>query len=399
MFKKVFKVMMISLLAVALVACSSGKKGGSNETYNLKLWGSQEDQEFLRTRVEAFKATDPDNTYNIELGVVGEPDAKEKILEDVEASADVFAFANDQLRDLVSAGALYEITKNKDTITKENAAGAIDAVTLDDKMYGYPFTADNGYFLYYNNSIITEDEAKSLDAMVAKAEQEGKKVFFDLSNGWYIASFFLGAGGELSLGADGKQVTDFNNDRGVAVGEYLRKFASSPAFITGDDAVMNAGAADGSIIAAVSGTWTSNDFQTNFGDGYAATKLPTITLGTEEVQMASFAGFKVYGVNTHTKHPEQAMALAEFLSTEESQVLRFEARGYGPSNIKAAESDAVQSNVAISALALQGQFAVSQKDVMGSYWTPAEAFGTELESGNTTDMKALLDEMVNQIQQ
>lgn len=403
MLKKMFSILLAFVVLIAVAGCggstgNGGTIGETGQTYDLKVWGSQEDQEFLKERIEAFKATDPDNTYNIELGVVGEPDAKDKVLEDLEASADVFAFANDQLRDLVTAGALYEITLGVDEIKANNMEGAIDAVTLDDKVYGYPFTADNGYFMYYNSSFYSAEEVLSLDTMIAKAEAEGKKIFFDLSNGWYIASFFLGAGGTLELNADGNQICDFNNATGVEVGEYLRKFAASSAFITGDDAVLNAGSADGSIVASVSGTWNASTISEAYGDGYAATKLPTFTLPSGEKQMASFAGYKVYGINTMTKYPEQAMALAQFLSSEESQVLRFEARGLGPSNLKAAESDAVKADVALSALAQQGVYAHSQKDVSGNYWTPAEAFGTEMESGNTADMQGLLDEMVKQIQ-
>ncbi|NMB19049.1 MAG: maltose ABC transporter substrate-binding protein, partial [Erysipelothrix sp.] len=73
------------------------------------------------------------------------------------------------------------------------------------------------------------------------------------------------------------------------------------------------------------------------------------------------------------------------------------ARSLGPSNLKAAESDEVKENIALSALAQQGVFAHSQKDVLGSYWEPAEAFGEELENGYSGDIKELLDEMVRQI--
>ncbi len=107
----------------------------------------------------------------------------------------------------------------------------------------------------------------------------------------------------------------------------------------------------------------------------------------------------MYGINSATKHPEQAMALAEFLSNESSQARRFELRNIGPSNLVVGASDAVLADKALAALAAQGVYAVSQKDVTGSYWTPAEAFGTELVNGYSGDMQALLDEMVSQINQ
>lgn len=392
--KKVFFTIVCVLIAFSFIGCA----GKSKTEISLLVWGSQDDQELLRSLVEEFKAANPSKEYNIQFGVVGEPDAREKVLGDLDASADIFAFPNDQIRDLVNAGALYEITLNKDKIIKANMAGSIDAVTLDGKMYGIPFTADNGYFLYYDKNFYSSVEIDSLDKMIEKAEAENKQVFMDVSNGWYIASFFLGAGNKLEIRND-KQYLDFNNPTGVKVGEYIRKFTASKAFLTGDDSVMMAAANDGKVKAAVSGAWKADEFKEAFGSGYAATKLPTFDLDGTRVQMASFAGYKVYGINSATKFPEEAMALAEFLANEESQVKRFEKRSLGPSNLKAAESATVKADIALAALAAQGVYAHSQKDVLGNYWTPAEAFGAEMENRNPANMKALLDEMVSQIMQ
>ncbi len=400
--KKFMKILLVSIIAFALVACGAkeGDKGGeTGQTYELSLWGSQDDQELLAELVEAFKATDPDNTYNITLGVVGEPDARDKVLEDLDASADVFAFPNDQIRELVDAGALYEITLNKAEITAANQEGSIEAVTLDGAMYGIPFTADNGYFLYYDSNVFTAEDVETLEGLAAKAAENGTKVFVPVSNSWYIASFFLGAGNTIKY-EDGKQIVDFNNETGLKVGEYIRELLKSPGVIAGlTDEEFMAGVADGSISAGWSGTWTASQFQEAYGDGYAATKLPTINLDGVTTQLGSFGGYKVYGINSATKHPEQAMALAEFLSNESSQARRFELRNIGPSNLVVGASDAVLADKALAALAAQGVYAVSQKDVTGSYWTPAEAFGTELVNGYSGDMQALLDEMVSQINQ
>ena len=186
---------MKKLLAFALAAmmlfglAASGLAEG--ETVTLKVWGSQEDQELLGVLVENFKAANPDTTWDISLGVVGEPDAKARYLEDPAAAADVFAFSNDQLLDLVNADALYEVTRNLDAIVAANSAGSIESATLDGVLYGYPMTADNGYFLYYDKSVLSEEDVQTLDGILAKANEAGKKVFMDVSNGWYIASFFL----------------------------------------------------------------------------------------------------------------------------------------------------------------------------------------------------------------
>jgi arabinogalactan oligomer / maltooligosaccharide transport system substrate-binding protein len=398
---KVLALLMAITMVIGLAACSGGTDttttAGEKEKVSLKVWGSQDDQALIQELVDGFKAANPDKEYTITLGVVGEDQAKTKFLEDPDAAADVFSFPNDQIRDFVSAGALYEITKNIADIKAANMEGSIDAATLDGKLYGYPMTADNGYFLYYDKSVVSEEQVKSLDGILAAAAAANKKVFMDVSNGWYIASFFLGGGGKLGIGADGKQTCDFNNETGVKVGEAIKAFTANAAFVTGDDAVLTGGMGT-NIAAGVSGTWNADAIKTKLGDNFAATKLPTFTVGGEQVQMGSFGGYKLIGVNKGTKNPLDAMALAEWLTNEQSQATRFAKRALGPSNLNVAASDEVKANVALGALAAQNEFATSQKDVLGSYWGPAEAFGTEMEAKNyTKTIQKALDDMVAQI--
>lgn len=391
--KKVFTLLLVALLAFSVAGCSKKEEG---RTISLKVWGSSDDQTLLTELIEEFKAANPKNTYNIELGVVGEPDLSKRYLEDPEAAADVFAFPDDQIYTLVNAGALYEITRNKDAIIAANTEGSVEAGTVDGKLYGYPMTADNGYFLYYDKSVFTEDDVKSLDTMMEVAQSKDKKVLMDVSNGWYIASFFLGAG----LGFDSEKHIAWNNETGVKVGEYIKEFTANAAFTTGDDNVLKSGMGT-TIAAGVSGTWNAGDLESILGDNYAATKLPTYNLGGTQTQMGSFGGFKLIGVNALVDEDvaTDAMDLAEFLTNEASQIKRFEERQLGPSNKKAAESDSVKANIALAALAEQSPYAVSQRSVNNdTFWTPAEAFGTALEAKDySKTVQQMLDELVAQV--
>lgn len=399
MFKKFLKAMLALGLLTSMVACSQNNEDPEEPTtVTLKVWGSQEDQAMLGEMIDAFKAAHPEKTYDISLGVVGEPDARAKYFEDPAAAADVFAFANDQLKDLVNGGALYEVTRNKDAIIAANGEGSVGSATLDGKLYGYPMTADNGYFMYYDKSVFTEDDVKNLDKMMEVANTAGKKVLMDLSNGWYIASFFLANGGTLTIGEDGLQDCNFNDANGLAVGEYIRKFAADPAFITGDDSVIQGGMGT-TIAAAVTGAWNANAISELLGENYAATKLPTFTLDGKDVQMSSFAGYKLIGVNSQTEFPVDAMELAEWLTNEENQLKRFQVRGAGPSNKNAAANSEVLATPHIAALAAQGAYAISQNDVLGTYWSPAEAFGAACEAKDySASVQEMLDNMVAQIE-
>ena len=392
---------MKKLLSLALVLCMLLSAGAAlAENVVLKVWGSQDDQAMLQEMVENFKAANAGKTYDITFGVVGEPDAKTKYLEDPSAAADVFAFADDQLPALLSADALYEVTINKDAIVAANIPSAVEAASSGDHLYAYPMTADNGYFLYYDKSVISEEQVQTLDGILEASKTAGRKMLMDVSNGWYIASFFLGAGCELKVGEDKKIICDFNNEAGVAAGEAIKAFTAHEAFMTGDVNTMLPGGIGETVSAGVAGAWLADAVKEKLGDNYGATKLPTFTCAGEQVQMGSFAGFKLVGVNTMTMFPEDAMALAEFLTNEENQLKRFEVRGLGPSNINVASSEQVQSNLALAALAAQAPYASSQAAGLDNYWSPAEAFGTTMEAKDyAKDVKTLLDEMVAAITQ
>jgi len=377
---------------------SSGSAGG-DAAHILRVWASQDDQDLTKDLINKFIAANPQYSVSIELGVVGEPDAFARFSEDPAAAADVFFFPDDQLRNFVRAGGLYEISRNVDDIIARNGDGSIRAASLNGTLYAYPATADNGYFLYYDKSVLSAEDVKSLDRILEVSEAAGKGFQFDIGNGWYIAAFFLGAGGTLSVTDDGKQICDFNNANGLGAAKAIQALTAHPAFLNGNDDVLRNGLG-GSVAAGVSGTWVADDVAAALGSNYAATKLPTFTKDGQQVQMSSFGGYKLVGVNAMIDDIEKlviAMDFADFLTNEESQITRFEERAMGPSNTSASANPAIMENVALAALAAQSAYAATQGDVLGEYWVPAGAFGTAMANGDTTPLQQLLDTMVAQI--
>lgn len=114
--------------------------------------------------------------------------------------------------------------------------------------------------------------------------------------------------------------------------------------------------------------------------------------------MASFSGYKLIGVNSYSAHKMWAARLAEWITNEENQKLRFAQRGQGPSNIVAASSEEVQGAPAIAALLEQSEFSYIQR-VGGNYWDPVAAFTAEILAGNPSgkSLQDHLDTMVEGI--
>ena len=60
------------------------------------------------------------------------------------------------------------------------------------------------------------------------------------------------------------------------------------------------------------------------------------------------------------------------------QAARFDAVGWGPSNLEAQQSDAVKADVALSALASQLAYCIGQGQYPGEYWTLATALADDI---------------------
>ncbi len=361
----------------------------------LTMWGAEEDQDLLREISDKFieKYGNYGGKITINLGTQSESTAKDTVLTDPTAAADVFAFADDQLNELVKAGALQEVQLNADDVKNRNTPASVDAATVDGKLYAYPLTADNGYFMFYDKSFFTEDDVKSLDTMMEKAAAAGKKVSMDVANGWYLYSFYAGAGLNLGLADDGvNTVCNWNEAPGADVTQAVIDICKNPGFIALKDEEFTGKLKDGTLVAGVNGTWRANDAAEVWGDNYAACKLPTYTLNGEQVQMASFSGFKLIGVNPHSANVGAAMLLADFVTNEENEGLRFKERTQGPSNINAL---AAASSPALTAVVDQSEYATLQR-VGGNYWASAETLGSICVNGNPDgkDPQALIDDAV-----
>jgi len=418
MKKKVFALTMACAIALTCFSgCGSSKeqdvqkasvsKEGEEEGVVLTVWGSEDDQVMLGEMIESFQKEYTEAAdWNIKLSMESEKDAKDDVLNDPEMAGDLFAFADDQFEDLLEGNALHEINLDVDAVIEENGgeeSAAVSAASGDGRLYAYPMTADNGYFMFYNKKYFkSEEDVATLDNMLKIAKAKKKKVSMTVDDGYYILSFFAGAGLELSKGEDGTNICNWNATdgeyKGTDVAQAILDITGNEGFKNVQDVEFLKGVKEGSIIAGVSGTWNAAEVEKAWGDDYAATKLPTFTCAGDQVQMASYAGYKMIGVNAHSKNVEAAMKLARYLTNYDNQVKRFKVRGLGPSNVMAADSEEVKANPAIAALALQSQFATLQR-VGDNFWDPAKTLGAILVEGNSgkVELQELLDTAVEGI--
>ena len=363
---------------------------------------------------EEFKRENPSKKYNFVIDYQGENDIATRILKDVENAADVFSFSNDQLTKLVNGDALSRLGGE----VLEDALDDIDAKAMDsatvkkdgkDQVYGLPYT-DNTFFLYYDKSVLSEEDVRSLDGILSKCTAQ-KQFAMPFNDGWYSTSFYFGKDLGYSVTYDNdfaetKIECDFDNEIGERVTQSMWELAQDKRVkADANDSKITAGFNDGSIVAATTGIWNRTAIEKYLGDNFAVAKLPTYTFDKgketeEQVQLVSFAGYKLLGVNNYSKQKPEAIKFARFCTEEESQIKRFELRGYLPTDEDAREDTRVKSDVCARAISAQLAHSKAQKNVPSTLWVPMEGLGnamiTGIASGNF-DVKQQLQACVSAI--
>ncbi len=410
---------------------TAGTSGGSSGTggdpsgkeITLTVWGAQEDQDMLKAMCDAYAKANPQNKYTFLFGVQGEGDAGDKILNDVIAGPDVYSFPSDRINSFYAGGALARIGGDIEaTVKRENTEGAIDAATVrvngEDHLYAFPSTGDNCYFLFYDKSVFTDASTlTSLDSILKVAGDAGKKVHFKINDdGWYLSSFFF-ADEDLKYDVtyndrmvEEKVTINYDSEDGLDVMRAIRHYIASDAFVvqTDDSKIVAAFTPDKNgkreAAAAVTGTWNANTIQELLGDDMGVAILPTIKLDGEDVRLSGFMGYKLIGVNGYSQNKGEATKLAAFLTNEENQLLRYQTRGFAPTNKKVASMAEVMDDPIIATVLEQAAYNRSQKNVPTAYWTPMGSLITPLVTakaeGRTvsdSEMQGYLDALCKQI--
>lgn len=369
---------------------------GDEDNVKLKVWAPDAAVNLVKQQIESFKKAYSDKKFDITVVAQGEQDAATQMLNDASAAADVFSFPSDQLNKLVDAGVIAPVAKGfTDYVTSSNSEDTIKAGTSKNTLYAYPETNDNGYYMVYDNTVVTEEDAKTLEGTLAACKKAGKKFIFDAGDGFYACTFAFTAGAKIDgLEEDGitQKFVKYDEDEAV---KTLQAFAKLIKEYKGTFTSLNvknvaSGFKNGTCGAGVDGSWDTKVNQDSLGDKFGAAKLPTIKVGDEDKQLVSMFGYKYIGVNGSSKYPNSAQILALYLSGEECQKQRTEELGWGPSNVNVQKDKVVTESPVLNAIKDQVQNSCTQVNIASTFWTPMGNLGNKLvaEEWNPDDADA-----------
>lgn len=409
-------VMSVSLLAGCGSDSSNGNNSGSTAgessaatgevtNVSLKVWcpQNQVDTGIMEQQQTAFAAEHPEWNITWTTEIVGEDNAKTEILKDVDAAADVFLFSSDQLIELVDAGAIAQLGGTAEAMVKDTMSEAVRATAMvDDATYAIPFT-HNTFFMFYDKTIMSEDDVTSLEKIMAKETADNVyNYYFESSGGWKLGAYYYGAGLTV-FGPQGNDLSagcDWNNETGVAVTNYLIDLINNPKCAYDGEIAVSELIEDHRLGVWFDGSWNYNTYKDILGDDMGIGIIPTFNPDGNDYQLLGFYGSKCIGVNAHSQNMAAAVAFATYLGNEENQLLRFEKSAQIPTNINASASEAVTSDPLAAVIVKEANEASVMQPVHSvfstRYWTYAGAIPTEIRSGaiNKDNVQQKLDDFV-----
>lgn len=394
---------------------TTSQGGGQTEKLSLSVSGPSSQSEWLTTTLAAF------NTKRVEEGkeevefevLAYEEDKVDSTITDWATGPDVYAYASDKIQNLFQVGALAELPDESVAMIEDTMTEAsLDAASYAGRVLSYPYAGDNGYFLYYNKSLVSEEDCATIEGLAAAAKEKGLQVGYPLSEAFYSAGALMTFGAGYTMEVDGTGAVSkiegtFDTEQGILGGKAVYQMLKNDGIADVTSSNTPAPTAQNGLVAVVSGSWNAQTYELALGENYAATKLPTITVDGQTKNLSSYLGYKLYGVNPQRSQGDAtrlalAHEVATYLVSEEVQESRFDAFSIAPTNEVVAAMDKVTSNIAVKAISAQAEFAVPQTAVPPKIWDAPVTFTAGIKDGSITleniaEAMATLNDTIEQV--
>jgi len=360
-------------------------------TYEVKVWCDTSILTLTKTQLASFESVNNGKyklTFNVEP--MSEGDAASKMIQDVQLGADIFCFAQDQLASLKIAGALSDLNQNMATAVKsDNPVGAINAATYGGNICAFPMTSDNGYYMYYDKSILSDEDVKDMSKVISIVKARGKRMNYPVfSNAFYSASYFMATGCYSKWEVDPKtgnfiDYDDTYEEFGLPAMKALRELKAAD-IVAPNDQTNKLG---DTAAVAISGIWNYKAAEKALGNNLGCCEMPWFTVDGESYHISSFSGYKLVGVKPQTdgKKASVCRKIARYLTNQECQLQRFLEVGWGPSNILASQDQRVLDQPGLKALADQQPYSQEQGLMPSSWWSTCATLASSIKTGSEDD--------------
>ena len=362
---------------------------GDDKTVSLKVWLEPEmissgwieemealfEEKYPEWKVECEYVSCSSNDFNVKIARCDESD-----------KPDIFCYNPSYLAKLIKADQITELNAELQEIVRlHNAQVLLDFVTSGSNIYGVPYTA-NTWMMYYDTSVYTEEEIKSLDAMMEVAP-----VGMMLDNGWYISSFFSANGCTFDING-----FDIPQEKAEEVVSYLMDKVSNKKLISTQSEGLEK-LEKGEISAYMTGVWDEERIRSILGDNFGVVELPKVNLTSGDGQLRAMCTTSAIGVSDKCKDNEVVTAFVEFITDASRQGELYRRTGKIPCHDNFLD---MWEDEATSATQKVLQYtSIPQSENLGAWWTPASELAVNIADGSITDVKELVDKFLKSIEE
>lgn len=263
-------------------------------------------------------------------------------------SIDVLFVDSPRVPAMVARGYLQSLEDLRSEIEPLVTPVALDALSVDGTLYTLPLWTST-QMMFYNKDLLDkagiahpgsnqEDRLtyQQVLEMGQKAQAAGAKygfAFEQIDRYYQLQPIFESVGGGSGLTGEGNLTPDITNDKWVEGASFYAKMFEDgiaprgipagqipPLFSTGEVAFL------------VGGPWRLNGYASTEGLNYGIAPVPYFEGGKPVTPTGSWA----LAVSPHTSHPEEAMALAKFMTLDPQGAFKtVEANPIPPVNLEA----------------------------------------------------------------
>ncbi|MBM7554080.1 extracellular solute-binding protein [Thalassobacillus pellis] len=288
---------------------------------------------------------------------------------------DIIFQPHDRIGDLVLQGLIDPVSLGDKK--SEYTETAVEAVTYDGDVWGYPAVTET-YAFFYNKSLVKE-KPETMDDLMAIAERDTKAgedkygFLMEAANFYYTYPFFSGNGAYVFAKEDGTyDINDIglNNEGAVEGGKMIQSWFEKgyiPQDLTGD--IMNGLFKEGKVSTVINGPWMVREYQDALGEDLAAVPLPLLDNGEHP---KSFVGVKSYMLSYYSKNKEWAEDLMGYITNSENAMTYYEMAGEMPARKDSIENAAIADDEIMSAFAEQATYGEPMPGIpaMQQVWEP-----------------------------
>ena len=389
----------LPLLAIALTGCDRGRSGSSSSV-TLTIWEDASNiekvKEIAKEFVAQYKATYPE-APKIEFKYVEqtEKSAVEKMntVASTGNGPDIAAVTHDTIASGVDNKVIAPATY-ADGVKSRMTEEALNAVTYDDTVYGYPITAESQTIMY-DSTKVSASELASLEALKAS----GKKLSWNVTgdNGGYY-SWGL-CNDSVLFGASGKDASDVDIAKPNAVKnvtDFFKNYLGNIVDETPENGV--ASVQNGVTVGVVTSPFLLKSMQNAIGENLKLAKLPTI--GGQELR--PFSGYKAYVVSRYSKNPSIAQEFCNYLTSVDSNEYRLSEAGYLPAvpldaNEGIKELVKNDENAKVYAQSLELSMVMPNIPEMNNFWKPMNNANSGFKKDSATLTESVVQSKLNEV--